>query len=94
MKRTAIILAALALFAAGCSSRYEVQSDTSWTGFVDDHSVTGSGSATFSARPSSGASFSKSTEAGILRARATGWHGDGQWASTSAPYGTVTVSTR
>lgn len=92
MKRTAIILA-LALLASGCSSRYEVQSDTSWSGFVDDHSVTGSGSATFSARPSSGASFSKSTEAGTLRARATGWHGDGQWASTSAPYGTVTVST-
>lgn len=93
MKRTVVLVSALALLAAGCSTKYEVESDTTWTGFVDHASVEGSGSRTYSAESHSSATFMKSTDGGMLRARAKGWHGDGKWHKTTAPYGAVTVST-
>lgn len=88
------LLAVLSLSFAGCSTKFEVQSDTSWSGLVKDHSVAGSGSSTFSAQAGDVAVFQKDTDIGTLRARAKGWNGDNRWVETTATYGIVTVSAK
>jgi len=87
---SALIL--LAVSAAGCSTKYEVESDTSWSGFVEDHSVAQSGSTTYTAHQGGGAVFTKTTDRGYLRARVKGFWGDDRWVETTAPYGSVIVS--
>jgi hypothetical protein len=89
-----IAVMALALLAGGCSTKFEVQSDTGWSGYVNDHSVAGTGSATYSAEIGQAATFQKNSEGGYLKARAKGWYGDDRWVTTTAPYGVVTVSTK
>jgi hypothetical protein len=79
------------LFLSGCSTKFEVKSTTLWSGFVNGASVSGYGSATYSAKPGDACAFQKATNAGTLAVRAKGWHGDGNWKSTSAPYGVVTA---
>ncbi len=90
---TSIALILLAVVAGGCTTKYEVQSDTSWSGFVEDHSVAGTGCTTYTARSGGAATFTKSTEGGFLRARVVGWGGDDRWVETTAPYGTVVLVT-
>lgn len=82
---------ALAVAASGCSTKYEVQSDTSWSGFVEDHSVVGRGSMTYRSHGGHGASFTKTSDGGFLRARVVGFSGDDRWVETTAPYGSVVV---
>lgn len=98
-----LIAGALLLLASGCSTKVEVQSDTSWTGVVNGASVAGQGSSTWDAKiPSGGskyqgqelhgcATFTKTTESGVLRVRFHGWNGDDRWVSTSAPFGSATA---
>lgn len=92
MKRMWILAAALAL--AGCSTKFEVRSDTSWTGVIGGHDVSGYGAATYDARSAEKATFTKGTQNGTLSARVKGWRGDGRWIDTSYPYGSVSVLAR
>lgn len=87
-----ILVAALA---AGCSTKFEVVSDTSWVGVVDGDSVRGDFDHRYGI-PGGGpikATFRKMTPGGILCARCYGRRGDGRWVKTSAPFDSVTVST-
>lgn len=90
----AVLAGALVLSLLGCSTKFEVESNTTWQGYVKDHSVAGSGASTFSAHKGDVATFQKQTEYGQLKARCKGWNGDGRWVETTAPYGVVTVNTR
>lgn len=85
-------LVVLAVGAGGCATKYEVESDTSWSGFVEDHSVAERGSRIFDAHQGGGAVFTKTTERGFLRARVKGFWGDDRWVETTAPYGSVIVN--
>ncbi len=84
-------LIALAIAASGCSTKYEVESDTTWKGWVEDHSVAGVGRTVFEARQGGAATFTKTTDRGFLRARVKGFWGDDRWVETTAPYGSVIV---
>ena len=80
-----------AMAAGGCATKYEVESNTRWSGWVEDHSVAGGGSSVYSARQGGSATFTKETKDGYLRARVKGFWGDDRWVETTAPYGTVMV---
>jgi hypothetical protein len=82
----------LSLAVGGCHTRYEVESNTSWHGWVEDHSVNGRGPAVYDARQGGYATFTKSTVDGYLRARVTGFWGDERWVETTSPYGSVVVA--
>jgi len=86
-----ICLLVLALALIGCSTKLQLQSDTSWSGSIGGGSVSGSGSRTWSIHGGDCASFQKQTEGGYLKARTTGWHGQDRWVYTDAAYGVVTV---
>ena len=88
-----ILLLFVAVCLTGCSTKFEVESNTTWTGNVNGASVEGSGNKTYSTTKGEAAVFQKNTEAGFLRARAktTGLFGGGEWKRTDAAYGVVTV---
>lgn len=82
----------IGLMVGGCSTKVEVSSDTCWTGYVNNASVEGCRSNTWSVRePGSCFTFQKTTAEGTLRARVKGWKGDNRWVETSTAFGVVTV---
>jgi hypothetical protein len=86
------LVAVAAIFGAvGCGSRLQVDSNTGWTGYVHDHSVAGNGSQTFDINGGECATFQKSTDGGMVRARIKRWYGSGSWVETWAPYGVITL---
>lgn len=92
MLRAALLLV-IGLTLTGCSTKFEVESNTTWTGNVNGASVEGSGNKTYSTKRGEAAVFQKNTETGFLRARAktSGLFGAGEWVRTEAAYGVVTV---
>ena len=81
-----VLLAVAALW--GCASKIEVQSDTKWSGVVNQADVTGEGYTTYVLWYNApGFMFSKETEAGYLRVRFK--QGKGDEPETTAPYGSI-----
>jgi hypothetical protein len=80
------LLAAVCL--GGCTAQIEVQSNTRWSGFVNNAEVSSSGYSTYELwRDAPGFMFWKETEAGYLRVRFKKGYGDEP--ETTAPYGTI-----
>jgi len=87
MRRLIFMLLAVAAL-CGCVRQIEVQSDTKWSGVVDQANVVGEGYSTYVLWPNApGFTFSKETEAGYLRVRFK--QGRGDEPETTAPYGTI-----
>lgn len=94
-----VLLLALALTAAGCSTKLEVQSDTCWQGSVNAQRVSGCGNTTYGIRGGSSHEcywfVLKSTDCGYdcghLRARLKGWNADSRWVEWSPQHPVVWV---
>ena len=74
---------------SGCAKKIEVQSDTSWDGYVNGGSVEGSGFRTFNMKRGEPCySFQKRTSEGWLAVKPKGW-ASGESPHTDVPYGAV-----
>lgn len=87
-----LFILALALIFTGCQKYVHIESNTSWSGAINDASVDGSGNRDIDINNSSCAVFQKETKEGYLTITVKGgMFFDGDNATTTAQYGVVSV---
>lgn len=90
MKKLLLLIAITLL--SGCQKYVQIESNTSWSGAINNASVDGAGNRDIDIDNSSCAVFQKETEEGYLTIKVKGgMFFDGEEATTTAEYGVVSV---